>query len=277
MDRRTSTFQQFNNEIKSFFMHSKVLAGLKLTIIVMKPTHENYQKILHLIQAREARCPVQSVHAIVVQPSLSPSTDDGLRYFGVLTPKCVKLCYHFETHYIYVYGIKPKKRKTIYSCALLVGIICQNIPALKPLFYVDPHWEYCLRTIALANIVVRWGIGLDAEALMINPILPLMLGLLSSTAEVISIILAAVFLFDISVSMAILCGYFITIYISMHSTHRGTIYYALSKNIAVDYCLAHNFFHKFYNCIGINLIIQCKNETKTFKTITVVINFILIF
>uniref|UniRef100_A0A1I7WNQ9 Neur_chan_LBD domain-containing protein n=1 Tax=Heterorhabditis bacteriophora TaxID=37862 RepID=A0A1I7WNQ9_HETBA len=63
------------------FANGKLVFGaLKLTVIVMNPTHENYPAILHRIQVWSVRGPVQSFYVTDLQPSLGASNgvDTGI-------------------------------------------------------------------------------------------------------------------------------------------------------------------------------------------------------
>uniref|UniRef100_A0A1I7WUC3 Na_H_Exchanger domain-containing protein n=1 Tax=Heterorhabditis bacteriophora TaxID=37862 RepID=A0A1I7WUC3_HETBA len=93
--------------------------------------------------------------------------------------------------------------------ALLVGIVVINVPNLEEIFFINKHWEFIARKLGLVNIIVRWGISINAQYISHNPVLPILLGLLSSAAEVAVIILASICIFNISTPMAILTGFLV--------------------------------------------------------------------
>lgn len=45
---------------------------------------------------------------------------------------------------------------------LLAGLILRNVPYITSAVYIDSRWSAALRNIALAIILTRAGLGLDA-------------------------------------------------------------------------------------------------------------------
>uniref|UniRef100_A0A1I8A140 Na_H_Exchanger domain-containing protein n=1 Tax=Steinernema glaseri TaxID=37863 RepID=A0A1I8A140_9BILA len=90
---------------------------------------------------------------------------------------------------------------------LLVGIAFRNFAFLDGLLSINPFWIMVLQKIAFGLILVRCGIGLDPVALRKSFCLIGTLGILSTTAEMIAILLAAYFLFEVNIKIAILFGF----------------------------------------------------------------------
>ncbi|TMS37146.1 hypothetical protein L596_004140 [Steinernema carpocapsae] len=90
---------------------------------------------------------------------------------------------------------------------LLVGIAFRNIEFLDGLLNINPFWVMILQKIAFGLILVRCGVGLDPVVLRKSFCLIGTLGILSTLAEVIAIVFAAYFLFDVSLKIAILFGF----------------------------------------------------------------------
>lgn len=88
-----------------------------------------------------------------------------------------------------------------------MGLAFRNIPLLSETFSIDPQWEAIIRLLALACIIIRWGVGLNTDELLKRPIIPLSVGLISPFVEAAVIALAAHFIFSMHLSIAIICGY----------------------------------------------------------------------
>uniref|UniRef100_A0A915PPR1 Cation/H+ exchanger domain-containing protein n=1 Tax=Setaria digitata TaxID=48799 RepID=A0A915PPR1_9BILA len=82
---------------------------------------------------------------------------------------------------------------------LLTGIAFKNIPFMNNLLYIDRVWSALFRKAALTVILMRAGMGLD-------PITVFRLGIISTVCEGGAIMLAAHFIFGVSIEMSILFG-----------------------------------------------------------------------
>ncbi|KHJ90919.1 hypothetical protein OESDEN_09226, partial [Oesophagostomum dentatum] len=78
---------------------------------------------------------------------------------------------------------------------------------LNEIFYVNPRWEWCIRTLALIVILIRCGIGLDWDYLRDSMGATLSLGFITAAIESAVIILAAFFLFGWSLPISFICGF----------------------------------------------------------------------
>lgn len=63
-----------------------------------------------------------------------------------------------------------------------------------------------IRLLALACIIIRWGVGLNVDELMKRPILPLSIGIITPIVESAAIAVAGWLLFNMHLSIAIICG-----------------------------------------------------------------------
>ncbi|CAD6186825.1 unnamed protein product [Caenorhabditis auriculariae] len=88
---------------------------------------------------------------------------------------------------------------------LLMGIVIRTIPALNSLFILPPYWDLILRKLAFVNIIVRWGLGINARFIANNRAFPIALGL-TALAEALVLTVAAWLLLGLSFTMASLCG-----------------------------------------------------------------------
>ncbi|KAK5979404.1 hypothetical protein GCK32_000641 [Trichostrongylus colubriformis] len=89
---------------------------------------------------------------------------------------------------------------------LLVGLLVKNITALDDIFYVNPRWEWCIRTLALTVILIRSGISLNWDYLKDAMGVALALGIVTAAVESGIIAIAAVFIFGWSVPISLICG-----------------------------------------------------------------------
>lgn len=87
-----------------------------------------------------------------------------------------------------------------------MGVAFRNIPLLSETFSVDQQWESIIRLLALACIIIRWGVGLNTDELLKRPILPVTIGIVTPVVEAAGIAIAAHFIFGMQLSIAIICG-----------------------------------------------------------------------
>ncbi|KAI1732159.1 sodium/hydrogen exchanger family domain-containing protein [Ditylenchus destructor] len=90
---------------------------------------------------------------------------------------------------------------------LIAGILFANIPFLKGILIIHNNWNTFLRQTAFILILIRCGIGLDPDALRNSLFICGNLGIVSTTAEVLAIVLASHFIYTIPVYIAIIFGY----------------------------------------------------------------------
>lgn len=90
---------------------------------------------------------------------------------------------------------------------LLSGILIRNIDAFAEFWQIDSAWDHSLRQIAFILILIRCGVNVKSNALRQSVGIFTSLGFLSTTAEVISIVLTAHFLFEIPLIPSIMFGY----------------------------------------------------------------------
>ncbi|VDM26187.1 unnamed protein product, partial [Toxocara canis] len=89
---------------------------------------------------------------------------------------------------------------------LLVGIAFKNIPFLADLLLLDEGITEVLRKSAFTVILVRAAMGFDMGLFRKANGVIFRLGIVSTLVEIIAIVLAAHFIFNVNVGMAILLG-----------------------------------------------------------------------
>ncbi|KHN72854.1 Mitochondrial sodium/hydrogen exchanger 9B2 [Toxocara canis] len=90
---------------------------------------------------------------------------------------------------------------------LLVGIAFKNIPFLADLLLLDEGITEVLRKSAFTVILVRAAMGFDMGLFRKANGVIFRLGIVSTLVEIIAIVLAAHFIFNVNVGMAILLGF----------------------------------------------------------------------
>ncbi|KJH49258.1 hypothetical protein DICVIV_04580 [Dictyocaulus viviparus] len=93
---------------------------------------------------------------------------------------------------------------------LLVGVLVRNIHVLNEIVEVHPKWEWCIRMLALTVIIIRCGISLSWDHLEEAMAITLSLGFLTAVVESAAIAIAAIFLLEWSVPIALICGFVLT-------------------------------------------------------------------
>lgn len=98
----------------------------------------------------------------------------------------------------------------LFGC-LALGIVIRNVDVLKDFFIIPPFTETMIRKVALAMIVIRWGLATDVKFLYENAVTPVTIGLVTAIGEIIAITIASFLILDISFVMAVFCALILVI------------------------------------------------------------------
>uniref|UniRef100_A0A915CQP5 Cation/H+ exchanger domain-containing protein n=1 Tax=Ditylenchus dipsaci TaxID=166011 RepID=A0A915CQP5_9BILA len=90
---------------------------------------------------------------------------------------------------------------------LLIGILIANIPFFQGILLIHTNWNKVIQQTAFVVILIRCGLSLDPDALRNSLFICGNLAIISTTIEVVAIVLFSHFVYGLPVYAAILFGY----------------------------------------------------------------------